>query len=122
MDEAVTFALAFTMPAAAALVAMPFYLIDGLYTRGEFTTFDAMNTGQALLWYGLGTPAFVLTRILAPAFFARQDTASPLRFALISVVVNIGVGAGLFLGIPGTGFHGIGVQGDRDRHSGRIVV
>ena len=111
MDEAVTFALAFTMPAAAALVAMPFYLIDGLYTRGEFTTFDAMNTGQALLWYGLGTPAFVLTRILAPAFFARQDTASPMRFALISVVVNIGVGAGLFLGIPGTGFHGIGVQG-----------
>ncbi len=111
MDEAITFALAFTMPAAAALVAMPFYLIDGLYTRGEFTTFDAFNTGQALLWYGLGTPAFVLTRVLAPAFFARQDTASPMRFALISVVVNIGVGAGLFLGIPGTTFHGIGVQG-----------
>jgi putative peptidoglycan lipid II flippase len=110
-DEAVTFALAFTMPAAAALVAMPFYLIDGLYTRGEFTTFDAMNTASALFWYGLGTPAFVLTRVLAPAFFARQDTSSPMRFALISVAVNIAVGAGLFLGIPGTAFHGIGVQG-----------
>ncbi len=102
-DEAITYALAFTLPAAAALIAMPFYLIDGLYTRGEFHTFDAHNTANALFFYGLGTPAFVLTRVLAPAFFARQDTASPMRFALLSVVVNIGAGVGLFyvIGFPG---------------------
>ena len=104
MDEAITFAMALTLPAAAALFAMPFYLIDALYTRGEFTSFDAHATADALFFYGLGTPAFVLTRLLAPAFFARQDTASPMRFALISVAVNIGAGIGLFQVI---GFAGI---------------
>jgi putative peptidoglycan lipid II flippase len=102
-DEAITFALAFTLPAAAALSAMPFYLIDGLYTRGEFLVRDAHATAGALFYYGLGTPAFVLSRVLAPAFFARQDTASPMRFALISVAVNIAAGVGLFyvIGFPG---------------------
>jgi putative peptidoglycan lipid II flippase len=104
LDEAMTFALALTLPAAVALFAMPMYLIDGLYTRGEFHTFDAQQTANALLFYGLGTPAFVLTRILAPAFFARQDTASPMRFALISVAVNIIAGVALFRVI---GFQGI---------------
>jgi putative peptidoglycan lipid II flippase len=104
LDEALTFAMALTLPAAVALFAMPMYLIDGLYTRGEFHTFDAQQTANALFFYGLGTPAFVLTRILAPAFFARQDTASPMRFALISVAVNIVAGLALFYWI---GFQGI---------------
>ena len=110
-DEAITFAVALTLPAAVALVAMPFYLIDGLFTRGEFKVVDAHNTASALFFYGLGTPAFVLTRVLSPAFFARQDTAAPMRFAIISVIVNIAAGVLLFLGVPGTGFKGIGVAG-----------
>jgi putative peptidoglycan lipid II flippase len=110
-DEAITFAMALTLPAAVALVGMPFYLIDGLFTRGEFRVVDAHATASALFYYGLGTPAFVLTRVLSPAFFARQDTAAPMRFAIISVVVNIIAGVVLFLGVPGTSFHGIGVAG-----------
>jgi putative peptidoglycan lipid II flippase len=110
-DQAITFAMALTLPAAVALAAMPFYLIDGLYTRGEFRVVDAQATASALFYYGLGTPAFVLTRVLSPAFFARQDTKAPMRFAVISVIVNIAAGVGLFLGIPGTPFHGIGVAG-----------
>jgi putative peptidoglycan lipid II flippase len=110
-DQAITFALALTLPAAVALAAMPFYLIDGLYTRGEFKLYDAQQTASALLFYGIGTPAFVLTRVLSPAFFARQDTKAPMRFAIISVIVNIAAGVGLFLGVPGTSFHGIGVAG-----------
>ena len=96
MDEAVTISLALTLPAAAALIAMPFFLIDALFTRGAFLTADADATAQALLFYGIGTPAFVLARILSPAFFARQDTKSPMRFALVSMAVNIGFGALFF--------------------------
>ena len=110
-DEAITFSMALTLPAAVALVAMPFYLIDGLFTRGEFKVVDAHATASALFFYGLGTPAFVLIRVLSPAFFARQDTAAPMRFAIISVIVNIIAGVALFRGVPGTGFHGIGVAG-----------
>ena len=95
MDEAVTFSMALTLPAAAALIAIPAFLIDGMYTRGEFTRFDALQTGKALFYYGLGTPAFVLQQLYSRAFFARQDTRSPMRFALISVAVNIVLGVTL---------------------------
>jgi putative peptidoglycan lipid II flippase len=102
-DQAVIFALALTAPAAAALVAMPFFLIDGLFTRGVFTVEDARQTGQILLHYGWGVPAFVLARVLQPAFFARSDTRAPMRFGLISVAVNIVLGLALFqvIGVQG---------------------
>jgi putative peptidoglycan lipid II flippase len=103
-DQAVVFSLALTAPAAAALIAMPFFLIDGLFTRGVFTPEDARETGKVLLQYGWGVPAFVLVRVLQPAFFARADTKSPMRFGLISVAVNIVLGVSLF---PLVGVQGI---------------
>lgn len=104
MDQAIVLAMALTLPAAAALTAMPFFLIDALFTRGEFTVYDARQTASALLQYGWGVPAFVLARVLAPAFFARQDTKGPMRFALVAVAVNIAAGVGLFYIV---GFQGI---------------
>ena len=104
MDEAVGFSLALTLPAAAALVAMPFFLIDGLFTRGEFKTVDAIQTAHALFYYGLGTPAFVLNQLFTRAFFARGDTKTPMRYAITAVVVNVVAGLLLYLLI---GFAGI---------------
>jgi putative peptidoglycan lipid II flippase len=102
-DQAVVLSMALSLPAAAALMAMPFYLIDGLWTRGKFTSFDAHATAQVLFHYGWAVPAFVLRQILQPAFFARQDTKSPMRFSLVSVAVNVVFGVGLFflVGVPG---------------------
>lgn len=96
MDEALILSMALTLPAAAALMAMPYFLIDALFTRGAFLQVDAVNTAQALLHFGWGVPAFVLIRILAPAFFARGDTRRPMVFALISVAVNAVLAIGLF--------------------------
>ncbi|WP_296450841.1 murein biosynthesis integral membrane protein MurJ [Phenylobacterium sp.] len=106
MDQGVVFALALSLPAAAALMALPVWLIDGFFTRGEFTLKDAEATGALLFHYGWGVPAFVLLRILQPAFFARQDTKTPMRFSLISVAVNIGLGVGLFWLL---GFQGVAI-------------
>lgn len=103
-DQAIVFAMALTLPAAAVLLAMPHYLIDGLFQRGEFSAYDAGETAKALFHYGWGVPAFVLARVLSPVFFARHDTRAPMRFALISVAVNIGLGLVLFNII---GFEGI---------------
>lgn len=102
-DQAIVLSLALTLPAAAALMAIPVYLIDGLFTRGAFSAEDARQTASALFHYGWGVPAFVLARVLSPAFFARSDTKAPMRFALISVAVNIGAGLALF--------HLVGFQG-----------
>ncbi len=106
MDQGVVFALALSLPAAAALMALPVWLIDGFFTRGEFTAADAARTGALLFHYGWGVPAFVLLRILQPAFFARQDTRTPMRFSLISVAVNIVLGVSLFWTI---GFIGVAI-------------
>jgi len=105
-DQAVVFALAMTLPAAAALLAIPFFLVDALFTRGAFTSFDAQQTASALFHYGWGVPAFVLARVMNPIFFAREDTKSPMRFALISVGVNVVLGVILFFAV---GFPGIAI-------------
>jgi putative peptidoglycan lipid II flippase len=104
LDEAITYAMALTLPAAAAMVAMPFFLIDAMSTRGAFNTYDAHQTASALFHYGWGAPAFVLMQIVNRAFYARQDTRTPMRVALQQVVVNVGLGVALFYWI---GFQGI---------------
>ena len=99
MDEALALSMALTLPAAAALLAMPYFLIDALFTRGAFLQVDAVNTAQALFQFGWGVPAFVLIRILAPAFFARGDTRRPMAFSLISVAVNAALAFVLMFGL-----------------------
>ncbi len=109
LDEAVNLSMAFTLPAAAAMLAMPAFLLDGLFARGQFTAQNAADGALALFHYGWGVPAFVLAKIYAPAFFAREDTRAPMRFAVISMAINIVLGAALFfmlrelgrLGFPG---------------------
>jgi putative peptidoglycan lipid II flippase len=103
MDQAITFSMALTLPAAAALTAIPFFLVDSLYTRGAYTHADAHQTAAALLNYGWGVPALVLAQLFSRAFFARQDTKTPMRFGLIQVAVNVALGVTLF--------HYIGVAG-----------
>jgi putative peptidoglycan lipid II flippase len=97
IDEAIVFSMALTLPAAAAIFSMPYFLIDGLYTRGAFTHFDAQSTAAALQQYGWGVPAFVLSQLFSRVFFASQDTRTPMTYAMISVAVNIVAGVALFL-------------------------
>jgi putative peptidoglycan lipid II flippase len=106
LDEAIALSMAFTLPAAAALAAMPFFLMNGFWVRGAFTEEDARLTAQALFHFGWGTPAFVLVKVLAPAFFAREDTKRPMRYALIGVGINIALGAALFFWLRGMGMPG----------------
>ena len=103
MDDAILFSMAFALPAAVALVSMPFFLVDAMFTRGEFTVGDAHQTARALFCYGWGVPAFVLAQLFNRAFFARQDTATPMRMGFVSVGVNVAVGISLYylIGVPG---------------------
>jgi putative peptidoglycan lipid II flippase len=106
IDEAFVLSMAFALPATAVLVVMPFFLMQGFWTGGQFTTEDARATANALFHYGWGVPAFILIRIFAPPFFARQDTKSPMRFALIGVAVNVVVGASAFFALRHFGHPG----------------
>ena len=85
-----------TLPAAVALYIIPDFLISGIYERGAFTSETTYQVSKALKWFALGLPAFVLLKVLTPAFFAREDTRTPMIWAGISAVINIVVGITLF--------------------------
>ncbi len=82
------FALLLTLPAAVALVVIAGPIISVIYQRGAFGAEAAGNTALALAAYGVGLPAFVLQKVLQPLYYAREDTRSPFRFAVWSMVVN----------------------------------
>lgn len=87
--------LALTIPAAVALVVVPLPLVSVLFERGQTTADDSMAIAAAVAIYGLGLPAFVLQKVLQPLFFARSDTRSPFRYALVAMAVNAIVAVGL---------------------------
>jgi putative peptidoglycan lipid II flippase len=82
-------ALLVAVPASLALVLMAEPLTATLYQYGRFTAFDTSMAALALMGLAAGLPGFMLAKILAPAFFARQDTRTPVRAALITVLVNV---------------------------------
>lgn len=95
LSRATEFALFLTLPAAVALVVIPVPLIAVLFQRGAFGPEDTAPTALALAVYGAGLPAFVLQKVLQPLYFAREDTKTPFRFALQSMVVNAALAIGL---------------------------
>jgi putative peptidoglycan lipid II flippase len=88
-NRAVEFGLLITLPAAVALAVAALPIVDTLFGRGAFGAADAAATALALAAYALGLPAYVLNKVLAPAFFARSDTATPVRIGIATVVMNI---------------------------------
>jgi putative peptidoglycan lipid II flippase len=87
-NRAFEFAMLLTVPAAVALVVAPEPIVQTLFQRGAFTVADVAPTAWALAIFALGLPAFVLIKVLSPAYFAREDTATPMRFATVSLTVN----------------------------------
>lgn len=107
MDDAIGLSMAFTVPAAIAFLVMPFFIIDATVTRGAFSSDDARRTAEVLRQFAWGVPAFVLAKVFTPPFFARQDTRRPMQYAVVSVVANTVLGAGLFLLLPRYGIDGV---------------
>ncbi len=107
LDDGIALSMAFTIPAAAALIVMPFFIIDATVTRGAFTSEDARRTAEVLRQFGWGVPAFVLAKVFTPPFFARQDTRRPMRYAFATVATTVALGAALFFGLKGLGQDGV---------------
>lgn len=95
------FALFLTIPAAVALVVISMPLCEVLFERGAFGPDDTAATALALAIYGAGLPAFVLHKVFQPLYYAREDTRSPFRFAVWSMVINAVIAVGL---LPLIGF------------------
>ncbi len=104
LNRAIELALLLTLPATAALLVIPQPIAVVLFERGAFTASDSQATGQALFAFALGLPAYVLIKILQPAFYARENTLTPFHFAAVAVAANVALSLALFYWI---GFVGI---------------
>ncbi|HWB48813.1 MAG TPA: murein biosynthesis integral membrane protein MurJ [Stellaceae bacterium] len=82
-------ALLLTLPAATALAVLARPILAVLFERGAFGPAEAAATASALIAYAAGLPAFVLVKVLAPAFFARHDTKTPVKVAMVSLATNL---------------------------------
>jgi putative peptidoglycan lipid II flippase len=77
------------LPCAVALLLFPQPLIAVLFHYGAFGARDVAMTVQALMGYGIGLLGLIAIKVLAPGFYARQDTRTPVRIAVISLAFNM---------------------------------
>lgn len=89
LSRAGEMSLALTLPSAVALMVIPLPLVSVLYERGATTAQDSAAMAMAVAVYGLGLPAFALQKILQPLYFSREDTKTPFRYAVWSMVINV---------------------------------
>jgi putative peptidoglycan lipid II flippase len=88
-NRALELSLFLTLPAAVALMTIAAPIVHTVFEHGAFTRADTLAVAPAILAFALGLPAFSMTKVFQPGFFAREDTRTPMRFAIISVVVNV---------------------------------
>ncbi len=86
---ALQIALLIAVPATVGLFVLAQPILATLFQYGNFTTHDTTMSAFSLMAYSLGLPAFVLIKILASGFYARQDTKTPVRIGIQAMLLNM---------------------------------
>ena len=89
MDWALSLIVIIALPAMTGLMVLSAPMLTTLFQYGAFTAEDTKMASYSLMAYSLGLPAFILIKSLAPSFYARQDTKTPVRIGLIAMVINM---------------------------------
>lgn len=95
LDWALRLAFLIAVPATVALFMLAGPILATLFHYGEFSAADTRMATLALMAYSLGLGGFVMVKILAPGFFARQDTRTPVRIGIVAVGINLALSAAL---------------------------
>lgn len=88
-NRAIEFTLLLSVPCLVAFLIIPDLIMRALFLRGAFTAVDASAAAATLAAYALGLLPFVLIRSMTAPFFARGDTATPVKASLAAAAVNI---------------------------------
>lgn len=102
-NRGIELALFLTLPATVAFMTAAEPIVRGLFQYGRFTVEDAQRCGWALSAFSIGLPSYVLVKVLTPGYYARGDTRTPVRYAMLSILINI---VGNFILIPIAGHVG----------------
>src|SRR5205085_3382624 len=87
--RAFDFTLLFSVPFVAAFLTVPDVIMRAMFARGAFSKADAATAGATLAAYAIGLIPFVMIRSAVATFYARKDTATPVKAALTGVAVNV---------------------------------
>ncbi|MEO1043289.1 MAG: murein biosynthesis integral membrane protein MurJ [Pseudomonadota bacterium] len=114
LEQGFLTAMFFAMPAAVGIVMLGSFISEALFQDlagfatqligaggSAFNDTDVIMVGSALFIFGFGLPAYVLQKVFAAAFFAREDTQTPMRYAITAIVINAVISITLF---PTIGF------------------
>lgn len=89
LDWSLRFVALFGIPAMAGLMVLSQPIIALLFMRGEFTQNDVLMVSYSLIAYSTGLLSYMLIKVLAPGFYARQDIKTPVRIGIIAMVANM---------------------------------
>jgi len=89
LDWALKLVTLIALPAALGLLLLASPLLASLFGYGEFSAHDTRMSSLSLMAYALGLPAFIYIKVLAPGFYARQDTKTPMRIGIQAMISNM---------------------------------
>ena len=95
LDWALRLTLTVVVPAAVGLLLLSGPLIATIVGYGAFTDRDVLMSSYALMAYSLGLIGFSMVKVLAPGYFARQDTRTPVRVGVIALSINMAFNVGV---------------------------
>ena len=98
LDWALRLAVIITVPAAVGLVVLAGPILTTLFQYDAFQQDDVRMSAYSLVAYSAGLPAFIAVKVLAPGYYARQDTKTPVKIAIAAMVTNMGLNL-LFVGL-----------------------
>jgi putative peptidoglycan lipid II flippase len=89
LDWAIRLVVLVALPACIGLLLMAAPILAALFQYGEFEAADTHMASLSLMAYMLGLPGFIMIKVLAPGYYARQDTKTPVRIAVVAMVSNM---------------------------------
>ncbi len=89
LDWALRLATLITLPAAVGLAVLSQPILATLFQYGAFSAGDVYMASLSLVAYSFGLPAFIAIKVLAPGYYARQDTKTPVKFSLLAMGANV---------------------------------
>lgn len=89
LDWAIRMVFLLALPAALALVVLATPLMSTIFYYGEITAYDVGKMSMSLQAYGSGLLAFMMIKVLAPGYYARQDTKTPVKIGIQAMAVNM---------------------------------
>ncbi len=93
LDWALRLSVLLALPAMAGLMSLAVPILATVINYGKLTLHDVSMSALSLTAYALGLPAFILVKVLAPGFYSRQDTETPVKIGLVAIGANMALNA-----------------------------